>query len=337
MFDSFLACSIFAVSLFFTGQLRNFARKKNILDIPNTRSSHHTPTPRGGGLAIISAFLLSVCFYSLNSKLSLSEFFAFAVGGSLVAGIGMMDDIADVSAGLRFLFHCLAVVLGLFWLGGVPPTAISFISSPPILVINFMAALFLVWLLNLFNFMDGIDGLAAVEASSVALGAALILSTKTEASRDVWLLIFFAFSCLGFLYWNWPPARIFMGDVGSGFLGYTIGILMVLTVRSGTMTLPAWIILLGAFLVDATVTLTSRILAGEQWYAAHCSHAYQCAARRFKSHKKVTLVVLIINIFWLLPMAWVAEVRPSLSWIIVLISMVPLIILVIHQRASSLN
>jgi Fuc2NAc and GlcNAc transferase len=332
MFDVLLACSAFGIALFCTGWFRVFALRNNLLDIPNYRSSHQTPTPRGGGLAIAFAFLLPLCFYVVTDRLIFSQFLAIAAGGTIVAGIGFLDDISHVRVGWRFMGHCLAILLGIFWLDGIPEIQIAGFLMPTGMITNLIAVLFLVWLLNLFNFMDGIDGLAAMETASVTLGAALILFVTSGSNREAWLLILLAASCLGFLYWNWPPARIFMGDTGSGFLGYTTGILMIMTIRSGSLTLLPWLILLASFLVDATVTLSSRIIRGERWYEAHCSHAYQNAARRYKSHRKVTLAILLINIFWLLPLAWLTTVQPNIDWLLTLVALTPLALLVLQQR-----
>jgi Fuc2NAc and GlcNAc transferase len=168
-----------------------------------------------------------------------------------------------------------------------------------------LVALYLVWLLNLYNFMDGIDGIAGVEAVSVSLGAAVLvyLATDSSSAVDISLPLLLAGAVAGFLVWNFPPARIFMGDAGSGFLGITIGIL---SLHAGALAPPllwSWLILLGVFVVDATFTLLRRLLRGERVYQAHRSHAYQRAARRCGRHLPVTLAVAAINMFWLLPVA----------------------------------
>lgn len=325
----------FLVSLGLTGMIRGYALKKRLLDLPNHRSSHTMPTPRGGGLAIVLTFALVLLGLFSKDYLSGSACWAMLSGGLLVAVVGWVDDCGHVAAGWRLMLHGLAVALGLSWLGGVPAFVLAGVLIPAGMALNCVAGLGLVWLLNLFNFMDGIDGLAAMEAAFVALAAAVILLCQVGWGQDVRLLAFFAMSCLGFLAWNWPPAKIFMGDVGSGFLGYALGMAAVLTVQSGALTLPVWLILLAAFWVDATLTLLGRILQGERWWESHCSHAYQRAARRYGSHKTVTLAVLAINTFWLLPLAFGAAVRPGSGWLLVLVAVLPLVLLVQRERSLS--
>jgi Fuc2NAc and GlcNAc transferase len=181
----------------------------------------------------------------------------------------------------------------------------------------------LVWLLNLYNFMDGIDGIAAAETVSVAGSAAVLLMAAGEWEIAVWLACL-AFSSAGFLFWNWPPARIFMGDVGSGFLGYELGVCALLTASAGWLSIWTWIILLGAFLTDASVTVLRRMLRGDRWYAAHRSHAYQHAARRWGGHRKVTLAVIIVDLAWLLPLAVLSESFPHAAPWLVLVAILPL-------------
>jgi Fuc2NAc and GlcNAc transferase len=160
-----------------------------------------------------------------------------------------------------------------------------------------------VWLLNLYNFMDGIDGIAGTEGVTVCLGGVL-LSVAQPAGGAGWALpSLLAVAALGFLAWNFPPAKIFMGDAGSGFLGLMLGVLAVHAAGISSAWLWSWIILLGVFVVDSTVTLLNRLWRRERVYEAHRNHAYQRAARRIGSHRTVTLCVAAINIVWLLPIA----------------------------------
>jgi Fuc2NAc and GlcNAc transferase len=140
------------------------------------------------------------------------------------------------------------------------------------------------------------------------------------------LLALLGAATLGFLPWNWPPARIFMGDVGSGFLGFNLAVLALYTVHTGALTVWSWLILLGVFIVDATVTLLRRIVRGERWYVAHRNHAYQHAAIRWRSHRRVTLTVLAINLAWLIPLAWFVNRCPQLGIIAVSLALAPLIV-----------
>jgi Fuc2NAc and GlcNAc transferase len=181
-----------------------------------------------------------------------------------------------------------------------------------------------VWAINLFNFMDGIDGIAASEAIFIALAAAVLEASLGVRSGVSLAALVFACACAGFLYWNWPPARIFLGDVGSGFLGFVIVVLAVAATRDNPVALWVWLMLGGAFFVDATVTLVRRTARGEAVHEAHRSHAYQALARRFQSHRTVTLTIAAVNVLWLLPGAWLAAHHPQYAVTAVLVAFAPL-------------
>jgi Fuc2NAc and GlcNAc transferase len=139
---------------------------------------------------------------------------------------------------------------------------------------------------------------------------------------------------LGFLLWNWPPAKIFMGDVGSGFLGFILGVLALYTPTFSRMSFWSWLILLGVFLVDATVTLLVRAARRERLHIAHRSHTYQRLARKLQSHQKVTLGVLAINIFWLFPLAFAATRHPAQGAWLTVLAMVPLVAICVWSRVG---
>jgi Fuc2NAc and GlcNAc transferase len=178
--------------------------------------------------------------------------------------------------------------------------------------------------INLYNFMDGLDGLAASEAVFIAVLAAGLSCVSGELVDLFGLL---AMCALGFLYWNRPPARIFMGDTGSYFLGFTIASLALLSVRSGVMPLACWLLLPGVFLVDATLTLIRRMLSGKRWLEAHRSHAYQHAARRLGSHAGVVWSVALLNLVWLTPWIWWIARNPAVALWVVPVALSPLLLL----------
>ncbi len=309
----------------------------SLIDIPNERSSHDKPTPRGGGLAIVLFFLGAIgVIYGLDI-LGFREFIALFGGGVLAAGIGFWDDHHPIAAHRRILVHVLAAIWSLGWIGGFPVFSFGAIDVDLGLFGYPAGVLFLVWLLNLFNFMDGIDGIAGSEALFVSLAAAVFCylgGPSSGANVDVQILIFLAAGCLGFLLWNWPPASIFMGDTGSGFLGFMLGLMALITAHKGILNIWSWLILFGVFIADATVTLLRRVLRGESWYEAHCSHAYQHASRRFRSHRTVTLSVIAINTVWLLPLAWSASVWPANGILLCGLALGPLFILAYRCNAG---
>lgn len=320
-------------SLAMTALLRRYALARSIIDIPNARSSHTLPTPRGGGVAIVVAFLLAQPMLAWAGLLDSAALVALFGGGLLVAIIGFMDDHGHIAARWRLLGHFCAAIWVLAWLGGLPPLQVFGTTLSLGWVGHVLAAFYLVWMLNLYNFMDGIDGLASVEAITACLGACLLYGLSAAAPL-IWVPLVLAGCVAGFLFWNFPPARIFMGDAGSGFLGIVLGGLTLVAAWQSSQLFWAWLILLGVFVVDATFTLGRRLLRGEKVYEAHRSHGYQFASRRYKSHKRVTLAVLAINLLWLLPVA-VVVVKWHLDGLLgLLIAYSPLLVLALKFDAG---
>lgn len=296
---------VFVLSVVATGVLRRYAVARRVLDIPNDRSSHSVPTPRGGGLAIVLAFCAGALTLAALGLVPATVAIALVGGSAIVALVGFLDDHRSVTPAWRLIAHFAGAIWALSWLDGLPPIALFGRAADLGLLGDAIAAVALVWLLNLYNFMDGIDGIAGMEACTVCLGAALLHATRTDTGADWALPAMLGMASAGFLVWNFPPARIFMGDAGSGFVGLVLGILAVRSAALSGPWLWSWMILLGAFIVDATVTLARRMLRREQVHQAHRSHAYQHAALRAGRHRPVTLAVAAINLFWLTPIALV--------------------------------
>lgn len=331
-----LALSVIGFSFALTYWLRRYALNKSLLDIPNGRSSHTVPTPRGGGVAIVIGYLTALAVLLGEGALTLSVFLALAGSGFVIAALGFLDDHGHVAARWRLLGHFAGAGWALFWLGGLPPISLFGSTLDLSWLGHALAVFYLVWLLNLYNFMDGIDGIASVEAVCVCVGAALIylLSGHFEL---VWQLLLLAAAVLGFLIWNFPPAKIFMGDAGSGFLGIVIGVLSLQAAWISSQLLWAWLILLGVFIVDATVTLIRRLVRGDKIYEAHRSHAYQFASRRYGKHLAVTSAVGVINLFWLLPIAMGVTQFGLDGAAGVIVAYIPLVILAFCFRAGELE
>lgn len=328
-----LGLTVTVLALMFTWLLRRYALAKNMIDIPNMRSSHSVPTPRGGGLAIVSSFLITLPFLWVEDLIADDIFFALSGAGLVTAILGFFDDHGHIAARWRLLGHFSAAGWVLYWLGGVP-TIKLFGADVDLEWLGYVfTALYLVWMLNLYNFMDGIDGLASVEALCVCLGSCLIY-WFVDAKELIWLPLLLSTAVLGFLFWNFPPAKIFMGDVGSGFLGVTLGVLSLQAAWHSEYLLWVWLILLGVFIVDATVTLIQRLKKGCKVYEAHRSHAYQFASRRMGSHMAVTLSVLVINIFWLLPIALCVALLGLNGLIGLAVAYIPLVVLAVKYQAG---
>lgn len=327
----------FGVSLLLTWIIRRYALARSMMDIPNNRSSHSLPTPRGGGMAIVVVYLAVLLVAGGLEWMSLGAMISLVGAGGWIAFIGFVDDHGYlVPARWRLLAHFIGAGWFLYWLPVMPELAIAGTTFDLGFLGYLLGSLTLVWLLNLYNFMDGIDGLASVEAVTVAAGGALLYTLVGLPALGIAPLLLAA-AVSGFLLWNFPPARIFMGDVGSGFLGIMLGGLTFQAAAVAPQLLWGWLILLGVFVVDATFTLFRRLLRGDRLDEAHRLHAYQYASREFGAHRPVTLAVLAINVLWLLPWACVVALGYIDGLLGLLIAYLPLAVLAVRFRAGQLE
>jgi Fuc2NAc and GlcNAc transferase len=340
----------FLFSLGLTGLARFYALRRGLMDRPNQRSSHQVETPRGGGIAFVLTYL-SYLVYLLSGADGLddSPHLALLLGGGLVVMIGFIDDHRHVPATVRFIVHLVAAAVAVILL---PMPAVDLWPGITLqgIWLNLLYVIALVWLLNLYNFMDGIDGIASLQGISVLCGAVLILTFNQSTIGVAQWMLMLAACVAGFLSWNWPPAKIFMGDAGSGFIGYALGVFALYSATLHPISLWSWLILLGLFVVDASWTLVVRVLNGEKWYQPHARHAYQHLARQRQSvyvarglevgrcrafaHRSVILQGLLINLLWLFPLAWFAALYPAYGLALTLIALTPLVILVRRLRAG---
>ncbi|WP_047226326.1 MraY family glycosyltransferase [Pseudomonas brassicacearum] len=332
----FVVFVVFFVSLVLTGGLRRYALARSLMDVPNARSSHSVPTPRGGGVAIVFGFLSVLPILAFLGGLSWTFTWALVGAGAGIALLGFLDDHGHIAARWRLLGHFLGAIWALFWLGGLPALELFGFVLDLGWLGHVLAAIYLVWMLNLYNFMDGIDGIASVEAICACLGACLLYWLGGFENLILAPLVL-AMAVAGFLYWNFPPARIFMGDAGSGFLGIILGVLSLQAAWSSPKLLWVWLILLGVFVVDATLTLLRRLLRGDKVYEAHRSHAYQFASRHYGRHLPVTLVVTAINLFWLLPLAACVVLWNMDGALALILAYVPLLVLAVRFHAGGLE
>ncbi len=282
LFGAFFAAATAATAL-----VLRWLRAKQILDMPNTRSSHAVPTPRGGGLAVTPLILvgLAACFASRGGG---RADWAMLVGGALLAAVSWIDDRRPLPPGPRFAAQIIAVagVLAL-----MPESRLTGGLLPPITE-KIALGLAWVWFVNLFNFMDGMDGITGVETIGIALGLLLAVPGTVAAGP----LAVIAGTALGFLVWNWHPAKIFMGDVGSIPLGFVLGHLLLKTVSIHPLGWAVALILPALYWSDATITLLRRGLAGKPVWRAHREHFYQRATQGGWSHARVSLLLLAGNL-----------------------------------------
>jgi UDP-N-acetylmuramyl pentapeptide phosphotransferase/UDP-N-acetylglucosamine-1-phosphate transferase len=292
----------FVVSVALAPMLIEWGRKRRVLDIPNERSSHKAPTPRTGGVGIVAGVVagVAVCAAFGDGAPDTPQLLLMV---ALLAGatVGFLDDLMDLPTAVRMLLYLVCAV----WLAscgasvheievpGLPPVGIGAIGG---LVFS---ALFIAWWANLFNFMDGIDGIAG-GAATVTMGALAFVFLKSGDAFFGSVALAGAAASIGFLAFNFPPARVFMGDVGSVFLGLTAGALSLAAVRQGLLSLPASVLLMFPFAFDATFTLVRRIVMRERFWQAHRSHVYQQMCDLGFSHKAVTLIYTVAALLFAL-------------------------------------
>jgi len=285
-------------------------------------------------VAIFVVFAVAAVFHTATIPGMSLWTIALLSGSAIVTVLGFLDDVFGLPVRVRLPVHYLVagmVVLslwntGLPYLGSGSGTAIAYLVAPVLVTA-------VVWHLNLFNFMDGIDGIAGLQAICVMAGAIVAggLSGVEVVRYEYWLL---AGATAGFLVWNWPPARVFMGDAGSGFLGFAIAAMALRSIADDELPLTSWLILTAAFNVDATITLIRRILSGQAVSEAHRDHAYQRLALRLSSHLMVSIGYVCINLVWLIPLATVAAVYEKIGVWIAVLAYSPLILVVFVIGAS---
>lgn len=322
-----------------TAMVLRHASVLGLVHQPNHRSSHTRITPHGGGLGIVIASCLLPLVYFLQGQVNPMILWVPALA-LIIAVTGLLDDIRNLSARLRLMFQSVVVASLLIALHNAPDYGLQEFAGLPLWLTTITLLFTGLWWLNLFNFMDGIDGLAGTQAIFMLLGAAGLITVFYPQAQDsvAWYwLVYLAIATIGFLLHNWPPARIFMGDTGSLFLAFMIFALALMTVSQGWMEYATWGILGSVFVVDASVTLLRRMQAGQRWTEAHRSHAYQRLARRWNSHRSVTLLTLGINLLWVLPLAGASLYAPDFAWYWLVVAYLPLMAGVWHSGAGKVE
>ena len=308
MFESLIAIVICFSALLITIVIEKYALRYSVLDLPNHRSLHENPTPRGGGLSIV--LLVVVCLLTLYyvDLINLDTLLILFIPLCITAFIAYIDDHKPIPILIRALFYFVAA--GVFF----------YLAQPGLSgVVVFLLIVSIVWMINLFNFMDGVDGLAAVETITTA-GFAMLLFYKLQIDSLFWLSLVIVFASIGFLIRNWAPARIFLGDVGSCTLGLLLSMIAIISYLEYNISLAVWLVLLSVFIADASFTLLKRFLNRDKWYRAHKEHAYQRLVMSGYSHARVSKYVLCINIILLWPAAYWVYLHPEHSIIVVFLN-----------------
>ena len=308
------------LSVLLCGAYLRLARRWQILDLPNARSSHQLPTPHGGGAALLLAFAVGMLVASQWYGPWGRDYIVSAGLAMLLVILGIVDDLLGLSVRLRFSLYGLSCLLLVGWVLPLP----VFAAPLPDVALVLVLVLAVLWLVNLYNFMDGIDGIAAIQCALACAGAALLSNGAGGGQYSLFCLLLAA-SQLGFLVWNWPPARLFMGDAGSVPTGFLLAALALLGYAQAELNPACWLVLLALFITDASWTLCWRMLTGQPFTQAHRLHAYQRLSRHWNSHLRVDPLLIAINVLWLIPLAAAVQYYPQAAFFLVILAYLPLL------------
>ena len=278
---------LFIISFTLTYLIKNYYIKNSLLDEINERSSHTIPTPHGGGISLSITWFIGIIYLYFTNTIDTNLFYALMVG-IVISIVSFFDDIYELSAKLRLIAQAGVAIGGIFTLGGLNTLEFGIFEISNQMITNLFAFLLIVWFINLYNFLDGINGYAGSEIVFLSIAGFLLFG----GTHFIVLVV----STLGFLYWNWNKAKIFMGDVGSTLLGYNVAIFTIYYSNEEPSNLWIWIIFFGVFWFDATLTLIRRKLNNEKLSQAHKKHAYQRLIQSGWSHLRVSSYSIIINI-----------------------------------------
>lgn len=274
-------------SLFLTYFIKNYMIKKSLVASVNERSSHTTPTPHGGGIALAITWFVGLFYLYFTSEIESNLFYAL-ICGSIISIVSFFDDIYELSPKVRLIAQAIVAIGGLYFLGGFETLTFGIFDIENPILTNIFAFFMIIWFINLYNFLDGINGYAGSEAVFLALAGFGLFGGNHFLVLSV--------AVLGFLYWNWNRAKIFMGDVGSTLLGYNIAIFTIYYANQEPTNFWIWIILFGVYWFDATLTLMRRKLNKEKLSQAHKKHGYQRLTQAGWSHYKVTNYSIGLNL-----------------------------------------
>jgi glycosyltransferase WbpL len=305
-----MVVAAFAVTVGGTWRFRAMAIRLGNLAHPNYRSLHDRPIPSGGGAVFALAFLAIMGGYWLVVPHELRTGLSLLGGGAVAAFAGFIDDRVELAQPVKLLVYAL---LAAWILGCNEGKPLVDLPLTPWVVDVLLSWISLVWVMNLFNFMDGIDGMAASGAVFISMAMALALEAARVDTTLILVACLLSAVCLGFLVFNWPPASIFMGDAGSLFLGYTFAALIGNTVADGQLSPWTWMIIFGYFAGDTTTTTVLRMVSVRRFWQGHRSHAYQNLARITGSHFLVVRGVVLYHVGWLFPLTIWSALQPALA------------------------
>ena len=316
-----IALSTLMFSFLLCWAYQGIARERQILAMPNERSLHTSPTPSGGGIALLLAFTLGMLSAGWVYGAWSGSLITLSVAALILAVLGFIDDLRGLSMRLRLLAYSLVCIV------------VSIVILQPVMNDDVLSGLMLVmlaagamlWSLNLYNFMDGIDGIAAMQAVLACCGAAWLSWAPVQDEAYFMFCLLLAAAHGGFLIWNFPPARLFMGDSGSVPTGFLLAGMMIVGMVQGQLNPLCWLVLLAIFITDASWTLLWRVFTGQRFTQPHRLHAYQRLTQHWNSHLKVDLLLLGINVLWLFPLATAVQAWPEYALFMVILAYLPLL------------
>jgi len=300
------------MSMILTRKIIYFATENNILDHPGSRSLHDSPTPRGGGISIVISVLIGLISLWIGEYINDREIVAFFSSGILVFVTGLLDDVKTLPTLAKGISYFAAAVLGVSMLNSAVP-----VENNMGLMLILLFSIVIAWLVNIYNFMDGSDGLAGLHTMLVSISICII-AYLSGVSFLVYLMIIIAASTSGFLYYNFPPAKIFMGDAGSCFIGLIFGLCAFYCHVNNFVLIEIWLILLSIFVCDTSLTLLMRFFLGKKWYEAHREHAYQKVILMMDSHKDILFFLIAVYVLLILPALILSYYFKPYSWLFVM-------------------
>jgi UDP-GlcNAc:undecaprenyl-phosphate GlcNAc-1-phosphate transferase len=278
--------------------IRHWAAKSQLLDHPNDRSMHSMSIPRGGGVTIIIIVLVTGLLSA--KEIDITRSLVYIVCGAIIAWLGWQDDVKSLSPIIRFAVQGIVAIISIISMGYFKAVTIPLFGELQLGMVGVVITfLWIIGLTNAYNFMDGIDGMAGGVAVSAGLGWMWLSSASGHWGNSFafWIALAISASSLGFLGHNWPPAKIFMGDVASTFLGYSFAVLSLLSADKGGDALLLGTLLMWTFIMDAGLTFLNRLLKGEKVFSAHRSHLFQRLVMAGYKHSTVSFLYILLTFF----------------------------------------
>jgi Fuc2NAc and GlcNAc transferase len=314
-----ISCAV--ASLAIAAGYYRFALRYGPLAMPNYRSLHKKPVPRGAGLAIAASVLAGISVSSMLEHVSFEHWMIYVLGGAVIAVLGVADDRLDLSASVRLPCQIAAAIWIIWWLGGSELMATWFPGLPAIPLASLLVFV-TVWFYNAYNFIDGIDGMAGTATIFIGATMGWVLWERGHLMLATWCGLL-ASGSAAFLVFNWPVAKMFMGEAGSSFISFIFSAVCLESVRADPTVLWYWLLAGAYYFADTTLTTLTRALTVRGWYRPHRSHAYQNLARIW-SHRRVLMLVLACDIFWVFPWILLLTAFPGMAAVGIVVVYLPI-------------